>query len=65
MSKRQLLSGISHHSCLQDIEWVTSDGTDTTSQSTSEEFLEETGTWLVSSDNTLDWFVESESEGGI
>jgi len=60
-----LFTGVGHHSCLQDIEWVTSEGTDGTSQSTSNELLEESSTWLVGTDNTLDWLVESESEGSV
>ena len=60
-----LNSLIGHHSGLEDIEWVSSNGTNTTGKSTSDELGEESSGWLVGTDETLHWLVETESEGGV
>ena len=54
-----------HHSCLEDIEWVSGNGSNTSSQSTGEEFAQETGIFFVSSGDRFHWLVKTESQGGV
>ena len=56
----------SHHFCLEDIEWVSSQGTDTTGGGTGSELLEEGGVlFRGAAESDLDRLVETKTEGCV